>query len=81
VRVAVSTDDDGNATVTVTDDGPGIPAEHHDHVFDRYWTTDPDSSGIGLAIVAEAARDAFEVTLTSPTGPTGGTAITLSLPA
>ena len=36
--------------------------------------------GIGLAIVAEAARDAFEVELISPVTPSGGTAITLRVP-
>lgn len=80
VRVSVSSDSETHATVTVTDDGPGIPAEHHGDVFGRYWTTDPDSSGIGLAVVAEAARDAFDVTLTSPACATGGTSITLRLP-
>ena len=68
------------AAVAITDAGPGIPAEHHDDVFRRYWTTDPQSSGIGLAIVAEAARDAFGVTLTSPISDSGGTTITLRFP-
>lgn len=83
VRVAVSGGPagDGSATIAVTDAGPGIPAEHHADVFRRYWTTDPASSGIGLAIVAEAARDAFDVELTSPTSATGGTEITLRIPA
>jgi len=79
VRVAVS--GGASATITVTDAGPGIPAEHQEDVFRRYWTTDPASSGIGLAIVAEAARDAFDVELTSPTAATGGTAITLRIRA
>jgi signal transduction histidine kinase len=83
VRVAVSRGaaGDGGATIAVTDTGLGILAEHHEEVFRRYWTTDPSSSGIGLAIVAEAARDAFDVELTSPISATGGTAITLRIPA
>jgi signal transduction histidine kinase len=82
VRVVVSgTAGDGLVRITVTDTGPGIPTEHHHDVFRRYWTSDPAGSGIGLAIVAEAARDAFEVELTSPTSATGGTAITLHIPA
>jgi len=68
------------ATIAVADDGPGIAPEHQNDVFLRYWTTEPGNSGIGLAIVAEAARNAFEVALTSPTSPTGGTAITLRIP-
>src|SRR5690606_34629452 len=39
VRVSVASDSETHATVTVTDDGPGIPAEHHGDVFGRYWTT------------------------------------------
>ncbi len=44
------------ATLTVTDDGPGIPAEFHDHVFERFTRTDQARSadvggtGLGLAI-------------------------------
>jgi signal transduction histidine kinase len=37
----------------VGDTGPGIPAEHLDHLFDRYWTTrkgNPHGAGLGLAI-------------------------------
>jgi len=83
VRVVLSsgTADDARTTISVSDTGPGIPIEHHDDVFRRYWTTDPASSGIGLAIVAEAARDAFDVELISPTSATGGTTVTLRIPA
>jgi signal transduction histidine kinase len=82
VRVSVSGDPGtGAATIAVADDGPGVPAEHHDDAFRRYWTTEPGSNGIGLAVVAEAARDAFDVTLTSPTGPSGGTTVTLRIHA
>ncbi|MGE5248575.1 MAG: sensor histidine kinase [Bacteroidota bacterium] len=55
----------------VTDTGPGIPAEHLEHVFDRFYRLDksrarssdsreenpfPSSSGLGLAIVDGIAR-------------------------
>ena len=42
-------------TISVTDTGPGIPAEHLPHIFDRYWharrTARTRGSGLGLAIV------------------------------
>lgn len=44
------------ATLTVTDDGPGIPAEFHEQVFERFTRTDAARSadvggtGLGLAI-------------------------------
>ncbi|MFC6786547.1 GAF domain-containing protein [Halobaculum halobium] len=39
----------------VADDGPGIPPERRDAVFDRGHTTADDGTGFGLAIVAEIA--------------------------
>ena len=41
--------------LSVADTGPGIPAEHLPHIFDRYWharrTARTRGSGLGLAIV------------------------------
>ena len=47
--------------VTVTDNGPGIPAEAKAHIFDRFYRVDRDrgrdsgGSGLGLAIAHEIA--------------------------
>jgi signal transduction histidine kinase len=49
------------AVLTVADDGPGIPAEMHDRVFERFVRLDDarayqgDGAGLGLAIVREIA--------------------------
>ena len=40
----------------VADDGPGIPPEERDRVFEVGYTTDPDGTGFGLNIVSEVAR-------------------------
>lgn len=40
----------------VADDGPGIPSETRDQVFDAGYTTDADGTGLGLNIVEEVAR-------------------------
>ena len=42
---------EGNAEVSVSDDGPGIPPEDLPHVFDRYWKSRSRAgTGLGLAI-------------------------------
>jgi signal transduction histidine kinase len=47
--------------VAVTDDGPGIAADEHDHVFDKYYQgtrsgSAGPGSGLGLAISKEIVR-------------------------
>jgi signal transduction histidine kinase len=37
--------------VEVTDNGPGVPAEITDKIFNPFFTTKPKGSGLGLAIV------------------------------
>ncbi len=37
--------------VSVIDEGPGIPKKHINKIFDPYFTTKPDSTGLGLTIV------------------------------
>ncbi len=48
--------------VTVADSGPGIPAEHLPHVFERFYRVDPTRGargfGLGLALVKAAVSAA-----------------------
>jgi signal transduction histidine kinase len=37
--------------ITVSDDGPGIPPEKHEKVFESYYTTKKKGTGLGLATV------------------------------
>jgi signal transduction histidine kinase len=50
---------EGQALLTVEDDGPGIPAEHAGQIFDRFYRGDgskASGSGLGLAIARELAE-------------------------
>ncbi|MFC4062892.1 sensor histidine kinase [Planomonospora corallina] len=84
VIVQVRADND-RITVTVSDDGPGIPADLLPHVFDRFTKGDAartrtEGSGLGLAIAAENAH-LHGGTLTAVNAPHGGAVLTLTLPA
>ena len=49
----------GTPTLTVADDGPGIPPEDRQRVFDRFYrrgSPDATGSGLGLAIVCRIAQ-------------------------
>ncbi len=47
---------DGQATLEVSDNGPGIPASQRDRVFQLYFTTKGKGSGIGLALTYRAVQ-------------------------
>jgi signal transduction histidine kinase len=49
-RMTISARDENNFVVAeIQDQGPGIPKELHDKVFELYFTTKKEGSGIGLA--------------------------------
>jgi len=52
VTVTIEMCEDGFA---VEDDGPGIPVEERESVFDSGFTTSRDGTGVGLSIVQEVA--------------------------
>lgn len=57
----------GGVTVSVTDDGPGVPATDRERVFERFYrrSNDPNGFGLGLSLVAAAAeRHGAKITLT-----------------
>jgi signal transduction histidine kinase len=42
---------DESIAITVSDEGPGIPADKVERIFEAYYTTKPQGSGLGLAVV------------------------------
>jgi two-component system sensor histidine kinase CpxA len=71
--------------ISVSDDGPGVPAEELPRIFepfyrvDRSRSRDTGGSGLGLAIVRSAIETCGGEAIASLTG-TGGLRITLNLP-
>lgn len=67
VRVE-ATRDGARLRLVISDDGPGVPAEHRERVFEPGWQADPDDghdgAGLGLALVRRlAAAAGAEVTV------------------
>ncbi|MDH1147278.1 ATP-binding protein, partial [Pseudomonas mosselii] len=44
------------AVLEVEDDGPGIPEDERERVFERFYRRSAQGSGLGLAIVGEICR-------------------------
>jgi signal transduction histidine kinase len=47
---------DGHVFIAITDQGPGIPEDARDKIFNLYYTTKPKGSGIGLAQAFRAVQ-------------------------
>lgn len=85
--VEVTVGRDGTAAVlTVSDRGPGIPPEHLDKVFDRFFSYRPGDAGgkdghtgLGLAIV-RAVVEGCGGTIAATNRPGGGARFTVRLP-
>lgn len=77
--------DDARATWLVTDVGPGISPEDQTHLFERFYTREPDSdgrkagSGLGLPI-ALAIAQAHGGTIAVDSAVGRGSTFTLSIP-
>ncbi|GGB57419.1 histidine kinase [Tistrella bauzanensis] len=70
------------AELLVEDDGPGIPQDRRDRIFERFWRADRrrgDGAGLGLAIVQRIA-DAHGAGVSVGDGPAGGACFRLRFP-
>jgi signal transduction histidine kinase len=65
--------------IDVDDDGPGIPAEMRERVFDPYVTTKGDGTGLGLAIVKKVVVE-HGGGITALTSPLGGARLRVTIP-
>lgn len=72
-------EDYSSITISITDSGPGIPAEALPHVQAPFFTTKTYGNGMGLAIAAQII-EAHHGTFKLATGPQGGNIATIILP-
>jgi two-component system sensor histidine kinase TctE len=84
VTVTVALDAQQHILVSVADNGPGIPAEARERVFERFYRNaapDQHGAGLGMAIVKEIVQSAQgRITLGTDQNDKGLT-VTLRLPA
>jgi signal transduction histidine kinase len=66
-------------TVTVGDEGVGIPPEALDQIFKLYYTTKPSGSGVGLSLVFRIVQ-MHDGTVSVASQPGRGTKVTVELP-
>jgi signal transduction histidine kinase len=57
-RVSLSVrEETGSALVTVVDDGPGVPASEREKIFEAFYSTRPDGTGLGLSVAERIVLD------------------------
>ncbi|HEX4340281.1 MAG TPA: ATP-binding protein [Polyangiaceae bacterium] len=66
--------------IDVDDDGPGIPADSRERIFDPYVTTKHDGTGLGLAIVKKVVVEHGGV-ISAHESPLGGARVRVTIPA
>jgi len=80
VRVTVSRAEPESVVLRVVDEGPGVPAELIDRIFNPFFTTKDRGTGLGLAIVHQTA-ESLGGHVQAANGPNGGAVFSLCLPA
>lgn len=80
IRVAAKYGGNFDVVVTIEDNGPGIPPEKIDKVFEPYFTTKEKGTGLGLAIVKHNT-ELYNGTVRVESEPGRGAKFTITLPA
>lgn len=84
-RVAIRIGETGGGFVQieVADNGPGIPAENRERLFEPFFSTKPERGGLGLGLsISRGIVERFGGTLEAlPAAPGGGAVFRIRLPA
>lgn len=79
VKVTTALDDHDRLEIGVADDGPGIDSAVQARMFEPFFTTRPQGTGLGLAVV-RAVVDGYGGEIEVDSSAEAGTRITLKLP-
>jgi signal transduction histidine kinase len=81
-RVTISTRDtaDRRVRVVIADTGGGIAKDQLDRIFDDFYTTKPNGTGLGLSVVRRLVAD-LGGSLRIESTPGAGTTVTVELPS
>jgi signal transduction histidine kinase/CheY-like chemotaxis protein len=71
---------DGQLLVSVTDSGPGLPEDESDRIFEAFFTTKPQGTGMGLSI-SRRIIEAHGGRLWASSNPGRGATFQFSLPS
>jgi len=77
---SVNVDGSDWLTISVTDNGPGIPEDYLERIFEPFFTTKESGTGYGLYLASEILKE-MKGRLTVSNGPEGGACFTIWLPA
>lgn len=80
-RIAISAtlENDGGITLAISDSGCGLPTENPEKVFEAFYTTKPEGTGMGLAI-SRTIIAAHGGCLLAERNPEGGSTFKFTLP-
>lgn len=80
IRLRAESDRGDRILLRVRDNGPGVPADIREQIFEPFYTTRPQGTGLGLAVVRSVAEaHGGELMLGTPHA--GGAEFIISLPA
>jgi two-component system sensor kinase FixL len=79
IRVAVALTGDGMVDISVTDSGPGIPADLMERIFESFFSTKSEGMGLGLAL-SRSIAESHGGRLFAENRPAGGACFHLILP-
>lgn len=80
VLVRVRAHDENLLEVSIADHGPGVPPDHREAIFSRFWHGNhPNSTGLGLSIV-RGVVEAQDGTVWVDDAPSGGARFTFTVP-